>query len=118
MKIKTFWLNDWNDADISDLEKIFGLEANELSDIDILLASYKEGDYSGYGFILFTIGQSYYEVNTSHDSECEFTGQWQPEETTIEALLYRLHRGNLGSAAAGENVFSEELKQILNGLMQ
>ncbi|MDH5425968.1 MAG: hypothetical protein OEY29_13315 [Gammaproteobacteria bacterium] len=118
MKTKTFWLNDWCGADKSVLEKLFGLKNKQLSDIDILLASYKEGDYSGYGFILFAIGQDFYEVNVSHDSECEFDGQWQPEETTIEALLYRLHRGNLGSAAAGENVFSAELKELLSSLMQ
>ena len=116
--MNTIWLNDWQDSDVSELEKLFGLKPDQLSDIELLLASYKQGDDSGYGFILFIAGDEYFEVNVSHDSECNLIGQWEPEETTVEALLFRLHRGNLGSEKASENVFALQLKEVLNRLMQ
>ncbi len=116
--MKTIWLNDWKDADKNTLETLFGLRLNELNNIDLLLASYKQGDDSGYGFILFETAQGLYEVNVSHDSECNLSGQWQPEETTIEALLFRLQKGNLGSEKAGENIFAQPLQDLLSSLTQ
>lgn len=114
----TIWLNDWQNFEAKDLAKVFALKSTELDGYDLLLASYKQGDESGYGFILFFDGQRYFEVNVSHDSECQLMGQWLPEETSIEALWFRLTRGNLGAAAAGENVFDSALKQLLTSLMQ
>jgi len=116
--MKTIWLNDWQDADKAELEKLFALNSGALDEIELLLASYKQGDDSGYGFLLYRLNQQYYEVNASHDSECNLQGQWEPEDTSIEALLFRLHRGNLGSSKASENVFDEALKSLLKSLMQ
>jgi hypothetical protein len=116
--METIWLNDWEDSDKAKLEDLFGLHTHELSNINLLLASYKQGDESGYGFIFFQIAEGYYEVNVSHDSENDLNGQWLPEETTIEALLFRLNRGNLGTETAGENVFAAPLRTLLNRLVQ
>ena len=116
--MKTIWLNDWQDADKAKLEKLFALKSGALADIELLLASYKQGDDSGYGFIFFRLNQQFFEVNVSHDSECNLQGQWEPEDTSIEALLFRLHRGNLGSSRASENIFDEALKTLLKSLMQ
>lgn len=116
--MKTIWLNDWETCNKAKLESIFGLHTNELVNINLLLASYKQGDESGYGFIFFQVAEDFYEVNVSHDSENDLRGQWLPEETTIEALLFRLNRGNLGTEAAGENIFAEPLRLILSRLIQ
>jgi len=116
--MKTIWLNDWQDADKADLEKLFALKSGALADIELLLASYKQGDDSGYGFIFFRLNQQFFEVNVSHDSERDLQGQWEPEDTSIEALLFRLHRGNLGSSKASENIFDDALKNLLKSLMQ
>lgn len=116
--MKSIWLNDWENADNTKLEHFFGLHSHQLRDINVLLASYKEGDVSGYGFIFYQIAEVYYEVNASHDSENNLHGQWQPEETTIEALLFRLNRGNLGTEAASENIFAAPLLSLLKRLMQ
>lgn len=116
--MKSVWLNDWEDAGVSQLEQHFGLKTGSLQDIEILLASYKESDDSGYAFVLYRHQQCLYEVNASHDSVLDFRDQWQPEETTVEALIYRLNKGNLGSSEASENVFAEPLYNVLRQLMQ
>ena len=112
------WLNDWDDSNIRKLEKVFGLKNQELNDIELLLASYRHDDSSGYAFILFSLNSKLYEVNASHDSELEFISQWQPEETSIEALLFRLYKGNLGLNNAGEDMFASALQNILKSMMQ
>jgi len=112
------WLNDWKNFDIEQLEHAFGLPEKALNDIEIILASYFHGDDTSYAFILFSRHQALFEVNASHDSEVDFSGQWQPEETSYEALQFRLTRGRLGQAEASENVFADELKTILNRELQ
>lgn len=116
--MNTIWLNDWKNINKSKLEHLFGLSNDALRHIDLLLASYKQGDDSGYGFIFFKIAEDYYEVNVSHDSENDLHNQWQPEETTIEALWFRLSKGNLGTELASENVFADPLRALLTRLMQ
>ena len=116
--MQPIWLNDWKDFNTEKLEVVFGLEKDELKDIEILLASYKESDDSGYAFILLRSDQKLYEVNASHDSAIDFQDQWQPEETSIEVLLHRLNIGNLGSAESGENIFAQPLKKLFSKLMQ
>lgn len=116
--MKAIWLNDWVGLNKANLEKLFGLHSEELHDIDLLLASYKQEDDSGYGFILFRDAQNYYEVNVSNDSKIDLSGQWQPEETSIEVLLFRLNKGNLGAEAASENIFAGPLRELLARLLQ
>ena len=113
-----FWLNDWQDADLSQLQQLFALTTNELDNIELLLASHHQEDDAGYAFILFSSNQCLYEVNASHDSELDLSGQWQPEETTVEALLFRLHRGNLGLGQQGDDLFANDLLAVLKRFMQ
>lgn len=116
--IVTIWLNDWKGFSIGQIENLFGLSQGELSSINLLLASYSQEDDSSYAFLLFYLDDSLYEVNASHDSEIDFNGQWQPEETSVEALRFRLTRGNLGAKEASNNIFADELKAILNSRLQ
>lgn len=55
----------------------------------------------------------YYEVNASHCSCYGLEGQWKPEETTFDVLLYRLKEGLLGKDYYGYDLFSKELIQYL-----
>jgi hypothetical protein len=41
-------------------------------------------------------------------------GQWQPEETTIEALRHRVNEGKLGNCKYEENPFALQLLQVLD----
>lgn len=57
---------------------------------EILLASYGGRDYEGAAIVIFVRDEKYYEVHGSHCSCNGLEGQWSPEETSMEALLYRL----------------------------
>lgn len=87
--------------------------------IEILLAYYLYEDYTGLAFVLFRKDGKLYEVNGSHCSCYGLEGQWDPEETTIEALEHRLEAGYFGkeySYNGYTNTFGNELKQILETL--
>ncbi len=56
---------------------------------EILYASYEQGGYEGWSFVLFKRAGKLYEVNGSHCSCFGLEGQWTPEETTWEALAIR-----------------------------
>jgi len=93
------------------------LESDKWKEIDeVLLASYSYEDYSGDAFVLFRKGDKLYEVNGGHCSCHGLEGQWEPEETTVKALLHRIKDGSLGVSGWGDdkhNVFAEELTDIL-----
>lgn len=85
----------------------FGIDSSELERAEILLAYYHVGDYGcdSSAFVLYKKGGKLWEVNASHCScyglsESGYSGeaesQWDPEETTVEALEYRATKGSLG----------------------
>jgi hypothetical protein len=80
---------------------------------NILFASYGLGDYSGQAFVLFEHNQKLYEVNASHCSCYQLEGQFDPEETTVEALKLRLTEGEFGKDDWYDNGFHVELKNFL-----
>ena len=76
----------------------FGIKLDVVENAEILLAYYDQEDYEGYAFVLFQHAGKLYEVNGSHCScyglsESNYNGgsntQWEPEETSIEALRLR-----------------------------
>ena len=80
-------------------------------DRHILFAVYGAGGYEGSAFVLFERDGELYEVNASHCSCYGLEDQWDPEETTVDALAYRLNEGKLGDAN-GED-FSGALAEFL-----
>jgi len=110
------FLNEWHDGDEELLKKEFGLLADELVNVTILLATYIHDELGGEAFVLFRKNGTLYEVNASHDSMGRMTGQWEPEETLLKALRYRLEQGRLGRAADGSNLFADELGFLLTEL--
>ena len=95
----------------------------EIADVEVLLAYYDYEDYTGLAFVLFRKDGKLYEVNGSHCSCYGLAGQWEPEETTVEALYHRLAEGSLGRSCehkGGEkvytNLFARELRGVLRGL--
>ena len=65
--------------------------------------------YSGYAFVLFRKDAKLYEVNDYHCS-CYGLRDWDPEETTKEALLLRDDDYGVWE------VFGDELKEIIRKL--
>ena len=85
-----------------------------LKDCKILLAWYGHGDYDGSAFVLFERDGKLYEVNGGHCSCFGLEGQWEPEETSVEALRHRINEGYLGrDTYTSDGVFDVTLKRIL-----
>lgn len=107
-----FWPSYANNKYAGELKEYAG----ELDGANVLLASYGRPMCSGYAFVLFERDGKLYEVNGSHCSCYGLEDQWDPEETTVEALRHRLDIGNLGNERSEENPFSAELRQVLDAL--
>lgn len=110
------YLNNWKS--LEDLQADFWPEyahscAKKLEGVNILLASYGTPSCEGYAFVLFKKDGKLYEINASHCSCFGLERQWCPEETTIEALKYRVEKGTLGHGDWEKNPFKKELLQIL-----
>ena len=92
----------------------FACAEDELKNCKVLLAWYGYGDYDGSAFVLFEKNGQLYEVNGGHCSCYGLEGQFEPEETTVEALRHRIQEGYLGqSDYYDEGVFDVSLKKIL-----
>jgi hypothetical protein len=86
----------------------------EIKNCNILFAWYGYGDYDGSTFVLFARDGKLYEVNGGHCSCYGLEGQWDPEETSVEALRHRIHNGSLGQDTySDEGVFGEQLLTVL-----
>jgi len=103
--------------DKNDIVKEFGIDPVSLNACSILFAYYGEVcGYDGEAFVLFEQDGKLYEVNGSHCSCYGLEGQWEPEETTIDTLLYRINDGYLGSDPYTGDIFAIELKEFVNQL--
>ena len=114
------FLNDWKDRGLKGMKADFGIDDAALEGATVLLASYTYENYSGEAFVLFERGGKLYEVNGSHcscyglsESSYSYSGdpvtQWQPEETSVDALQHRLEKGHVG-------VIADALRKVLNTL--
>ncbi|USV41034.1 hypothetical protein [Xanthomonas phage BUDD] len=108
---------------IEDLINQFNITGSEVDGAEIILAYYNYEDYSGEAFVLFRrFDGKYYEVNASHCSCYGLENQWEPEPTTLEAIVYRLEHGDLGRHYSwnrdekGENKFADELEEAIINL--
>jgi hypothetical protein len=68
------------------------------TDEEIVVAVYEYGNYEGSAFALFQRDGRLYEVHGGHCSCYGLEDQWEPEETTAEALRDRLEKGRGGLA--------------------
>lgn len=78
-----------------DIIKYFDITPESLNGCNILFACYDTGNHDGQALIIYEKDNQLYEVNGSHDSCTGLEGQWEPEETNIEALTHRFKKGNL-----------------------
>lgn len=87
----------------------------EFKQVEILFAAYGYGDYCGTAFVLFRKDGQLYEVHGGHCSCYGLEGQWEPEETTIEAVLHQVEKGGLGDFY-DEGDWSKQLKRLLKDI--
>ena len=72
-----------------DVIREFQIDSEKLEKVEILYACYSYGDYSGDTHVIFREDGKLYEVNGGHCSCYGLEGQWEPEETSVEAMLAR-----------------------------
>ena len=96
----------------SDICAQFRIEESELKNCTILFAAY-DGEYECEALVVFRHQRKLYEVNGNHCSCYGLEGQWDPEETTVEALRHRMDRGTLGYFLGGYSAaFTQMLDQL------
>ena len=88
------YVGDFEDK--QDVIDQFNVKDDDLRDAFVLLAWYGGGCYDGSAFVLFERGGKLYEVNGGHCSCYGLEDQWDPEETTVDALVHRIEHGHLG----------------------
>lgn len=79
------YYGDWDNKE--HLERDFEITLDQ--DIEILFAKYTYGNYNGEALVVYRQGDKLFEVNGYHCSCKGLEGQWEPEETSIEALAKR-----------------------------
>lgn len=102
IKMKIFYGEFTCEKDVFDN---FGVE---FQDLEFIYAVYNFGNYEGNSHVIFRKDGVLYEVNGGHCSCHGLEGCWEPEETTVLALLYRPNV---------DNDAKENLKLIYKNLM-
>jgi hypothetical protein len=74
---------------LEDVAKEFCVPYEDIKDLDILYAAYDCSPYEGYAHVIYVKDKKIYEVNGSHCSCNGLEGMWEPEETSLTALLFR-----------------------------
>jgi hypothetical protein len=101
----TVYHHDWAESGEAGMLEDFGIGKDALDGAEVLVASYTYEHYSGDAYVLFKRDGKLWEVHGWHCScyglsESDYSGctttQWQPEETTAQAILYRLDNGAWG----------------------
>jgi len=83
-------------------------------DLEWCFGFYGHKDYSGEAFVLFKKDGKIFENGGSHCSCYGLEGQWNPQETSIEAIKLMLSKGTFGKDRDGVNEFYNELVEFLN----
>jgi len=91
----------------------FQEDADALQGAFILYATYDIDGYEGSAFVLFERDGQLYEVHGSHCSCYGLEGQWEPEETTVDALVHCIKNGYLGRGYMGADVYGQKLLDML-----
>lgn len=90
MQLRLGYINNWrcnsDEEGRKAMMKDFEITDTDLEGCEIIIASYTYQSYDGTAFILFRKNGKLFEVNGSHCSCHGLEGQWEPEETTVDAL--------------------------------
>lgn len=93
----------------------FSIDVKVLTKARIIVAWYGQEDYEGSAFVLFRQDGKLYEVHGSHCSCYGLEdGGWDPEETSIDALDYRLTHGYFFSNCNDGDVAKAMLTKYVN----
>lgn len=110
----TFFKGKFTSA--ADVAHAFRIPLSVLDSVHLLIASYAKCKRSGIAFILYSRDDRLYEINANHCSCGGLEGQWIPDETTTQSLLFRLAAQadfGLDSKNCGED-YRDELLAIIH----
>lgn len=117
------FLHNWDSKEsmIADFEGICGVEnltpeqIAKYDHVDVILASYGTYYYTGDAFVLFRNKNDgkLYENHGSHCSCYGLENQWGEEPCDLESLKKRVTDGSLGSDDYSDNVFKDELREVI-----
>ena len=96
-------------SDNEDIISNYAAPSDALEGATVYLAWYGYGSYDGESLVVFEKNGILYEVNGSHCSCYGLEHQWQPEETSWEALAMR----DMGSYSSGEQEAGAILKELV-----
>jgi hypothetical protein len=102
-----------NFKSVEDVTSSFTAPEGALKDAEVLLAWYGDGCYCGFAFVLYRKDGKLFEVNGAHCSCFGLEGQWEPEETTWEALAIRHLDGEIDGGNEAQAALMELVKQNL-----
>ena len=120
------FLHNWDSKEsmIADFEGTYGVDnltpeqIAKYDHVDVILASYGTDNYSGGAFVLFR-NKNDGKLYENHGSHCSCYGledQWGEEPCDIESLKHRVTEGSLGSDEYCDNVFKDEIRQVIHEL--
>lgn len=107
--MKKYW-GLWNSR--YDIADCFGKSANSPmfpTEDEMIFAAYDSNGLNGLAFVLYKRNDKLYEVNGSHCSCFDLKRQWDPEKTTLQALMQRRFSGLNGDA---RRALHEALKEL------
>lgn len=94
-------------ASLNDVESEFCVSLAHEEDFRVLFAVYTQEDYEGDAFVVFEQHGKLYEVHGGHCSCHGLEGQWEPEETSAEALLHQMISGTLFRGCKPSDLIAE-----------
>ena len=111
-------------GDFEDKEDVFSnfnVKDEDTKGVEILLASYDNEGYDGSAMVIFEKDDKLFEVHGSHCSCMGLEDQWDPEETTFEALQFRYDQDapqDHLNESQGDEVTKRVLEIILDNVIE
>jgi hypothetical protein len=102
---------------VEDVIGAFDIKEADLKDATIIAAVYDGGGYDGSAMVVFRKEGKLYEVHGSHCSCYGLEGQWSPEETTLEALQFRVDNGQM-SCGYGEDFYKGLVRGLIDEMFE
>ena len=91
----------------------FNISDKEMENVRIIAATYDTGNYEGSAMVVFRKEGKLYEVHGSHCSCYGLEDNWNPEETSYEALMDRYAKAEDYQRESYGNEFVDGLKKGL-----
>lgn len=98
---------------LADVIAQYEAPADALDGATVHLAWYGYGSYEGSSFVLYEKDGKLFEVNGNHCSGYGLEGQWEPEQTTWEALKVRRLDGSFKGAWEAREVLAKLINEHL-----